>query len=626
MKRQKTNLLWFVLWSMALAPILHSCSDDDDDIDVEFSLPSDLVLSNDGSSSRVDLALNADASWYVEAQGAGADWCEITPMSGTGKGQFVVTAAPNTSREVRSVKLAVTVGRISRSFTVSQKDTLLVSLPDVVTVGNAEVTLLIPIEANTNWEVIKPDWRANWVTFTPTSGLGKGEVKCTISANTTLRARSVELIVSAGSVSRVITLSQQDVTPTSASDSLALVALYEATDGAYWSSAWKLEENISSWAGVTTSMVDGQLRVTQLLLPGRNLDGILPVEIGNLTMLEKLDLSENAIGGSIPEEIGQLVKLKSLNITKNKFEGEIPLTIKNLVELEELNAQNNRFKLFPVEICQLAKLEVIHLENNEISSLPGEITKMSNLEYLYLNKNKLTALPEGLDKLPKLIYLHADNNLITELPEELGELVNLVSLNLANNRITGALPAGISNMKNLKYLYLSMNNFNSSLPVGMERMVSLESVEAYNCGLTGPLPELGKEGAFVHLEKLWMSGNQLTGGLTENLSKLTQLAQLILDDNELEGTLPVDALGNTKNLPKLKMLGLANNKIRGTVPAGLASRLKSWPAMTAFRLNGNYLEGPIPNTFTGSIGNSYQFNFAVNLFPQRDDVILQIAQ
>lgn len=625
MKRQKTNLLWLMLWSMALAPILNSCSDDDDPIDVEFSLPSDLILSNDGSSGIVNLALDGDAPWYVEAEGAGADWCEVTPMSGTGKGQFVVTAAPNANREMRSVKLAVTVGRISRSFTVSQKDTLLVSLPDVVTVGNEGATLMIPIEANTKWEVIKPDWRANWVTFRSASGLGKGAVECIVSANTTLQGRTVELIVSAGAVSHVITLSQQDVTPTSASDSLALAALYKATDGAYWSSPWKLDQSIAVWAGVTTSMVDGQLRVTKLLLPGRNLDGILPSEIGNLTKLEKLDLSDNTIRGLIPEEIGRLVKLKSLNITRNKFEGEIPLTIKNLVELEELNAQNNRLKLFPVEICQLTKLEVLHLENNEISSLPGEITTMSNLEYLYLNKNQLTALPKGLDKLPKLIYLHANNNLITELPEELGKLVNLVSLNLANNLIVGALPAGISNMKSLKYLYLSGNNFNSALPVGMERMVSLESVEAYNCGLTGPLPELGKDGSFARLEKLWMSGNHLTGRLTENLSKLTQLTQLILDDNELEGTLPVDALGNITNLRNLKMLGLANNKMRGTVPAGLASRLKSWPAMTAFRLNGNYLEGPVPNTFAGSIGNSYQFNFAVNLFPQRDNVILEMA-
>lgn len=623
MKKQKSSFLVLML-IVASAPWLHSCSDEEEkNLNVEFTVPSDLVLSNDGSSGIVSLALSAEVDWYVAAKGGDTSWCEITPASGTGKGQFVVTASPNANREARSIELEVTVGRASRSFTVYQKDTLLVSLPDAVMASNEGATLTIPIEANTTWEVIKPDWRANWVTFTPAAGVGKGEVTCVVAANSSLRARSVELIISAGSISRVITISQQEVTPTSASDSLALVALHKATDGAYWSSPWKLDQPVSTWKGVFTATVDGQLRVTRLLLPGRNLDGMLPPEIGNFTMLEKLDLSENSLRGSIPEEIGRLSKLTILNITGNKFEGEIPLSIKNLEKLEELDTQNNRLKVFPVEICQLTNLKVLHLENNEISSLPGEITKMSSLEYLYLNRNRLTTLPKGLDKLPQLIYLHADNNLITELPEELGKLVRLVSLNLSNNLITGAIPAGISKMKSLKYLYLSNNQFNSDLPAGMEQLVSLESIEAHDCGLTGNLPELG---AFARLTKLWMSGNRLTGQLTEELSRLSQLEQLILDDNKLTGTLPVDALGNKANLPNLKMLGLANNEIRGTIPAGLASRLTAWPKMTVFRLNGNYLEGPVPKTFAGNIGNSSQFNFAVNLFPQRNGVTLQVAQ
>lgn len=429
MKKQKRSFL-VLMWVIVSAPFFQSCSNEEEDLNVEFTLPSDLILSNDGSSGIVNLALSGEANWYVEAKGSDASWYEITPASGTGKGQFVVTATPNANREPRSIELEVTVGRVSRLFTVYQKDTLLVTSPDVVIASNQGVTLTIPVEANTTWEVIKPDWKASWVTFTPTGGLGKGEVTCTVSANSSLRARSVELIISAGSISRTITISQQEVTSTSASDSLALVALYKATDGDYWSSPWKLSQPVTSWKGVNTATVDGQLRVTKLLLPSRNLDGTIPPEIGNFTMLEKLDLSGNNLRGSIPEEIGQLSRLMTLNITSNKFEGEIPLSIKNLEKLEELSTQNNRIKLFPIEICQLTNLKILHLENNEISSLPGEITGMSKLEYLYLNKNRLTTLPKGMDKLPALIYFHADNNLITELPEELGELVNLVSLNL----------------------------------------------------------------------------------------------------------------------------------------------------------------------------------------------------
>lgn len=624
MKRHRTGFLVLML-TFAFAPILNSCSEDDEINVTEFTLPTHLILSNDGSSSTVNLALDHGVPWQVETKAGDAAWCEITPESGEGAGRFVVTALPNENREARSMELVVTVGRISRTLIVSQEDTLHVSAEDVISVSNDGTTLTISVEANTEWEVIKPEWRDSWLTFTPAYGEGKGEVQFTIDRNPLLSARKTELVFSAGSVSRVITIAQQDMTPTSKSDSLALVALYHATNGVSWTKPWNLKEQIATWMGVSTESVDGELRVTELLITCRNLDGILPPEIGNLSELTQLDLSYNNLRGEITTEIGRLSKLKTLNITSNKFDGEIPLSIKDLSLLESINAQNNRFKSFPVEICQLAKLQEIHLENNEISSLPGEITEMSSLEYLYLTNNKLTSLPQGLDKLPNLIYLHANKNQITEFPAEIGQLVHLVSLNLADNHLE-SIPEELSNLRSLKYLYLSNNSFiKGGLPSKMAQMKALESIEAYNCELRGALPEFGKDGAFSNLKNIWMTDNKLTGELTENLVNLTELATLSLDGNELTGTLPAGALGNSRNLPKLKSLSLSGNKIGGTVPAGLADRLTAYPAMTIFRLNGNYLQGPIPKTFAyGWIGNT--FNFAVNLFPQRDGVVLEIAQ
>lgn len=626
MKRHRTGFLVLML-TLAFAPLLISCSEDDDEINVnELTLPTHLILSNDGSSSTVNLALDNGVPWQVETKAGDAAWCVISPGSGEGGGQFVVTALPNENREARSLELVVTAGRISRTLTVSQKDTLHVSAADdVVAVSNEGVTFTLSVEANTRWEVIQPEWRDKWLTFTPAYGIGKGEVTFTVSRNPLLSGRKTELVFSAGSVSRVITISQQDMTPTSESDSLALVALYNATDGKYWTKPWNLKEQITTWLGVSTEKIGGEQRVTKLLVTARNLDGALPPEIGNLSELTKLDLSNNNLGGEISKEIGRLTKLKELNITSNKFDGEIPLSIKNLSLLESIDAQNNRFKSFPVEICQLAKLQVIHLENNEISSLPGEITEMSSLEYLYLTNNKLTSLPQGLDKLPNLIYLFANKNQITEFPLEIGKLVRLVSLNLADNALTGNIPEELSNLRALKYLSLYNNDFSGGLPAGMAQMKALESIEAYSCGLTGPLPEFGKDGTLVNLTYIWMSDNHLTGELTENLAHLTGLTGLFLDGNELTGTLPVEALGNKKNLPKLKSLSLSNNKIGGAVPAGLADRLTAYPAMTIFRLNGNYLQGPIPKSFAyGWIGNTFKFD--INLFPQRDGVVLTLEQ
>lgn len=630
MKKHRTGFLVLML-SVASALVFNSCDDDeasDGAATTTLTLPGNFILSNDGGSATVPVTLNDHSVWYAEVKNK-PDWCRLTPASGSGSGDFVVTVEPNAKRLPRSIEVVVSSGRDSRVVTVEQKDTLRVTAPDNLVVGNAGDTVTVTVEANTLWEVIKPDFRANWVTFTPSHGNGSGEVTFIVAANPLLNARSVEIVFSAGGANRVIAVSQQDVTPTSASDSLALVALYHSTDGAYWSTAWELGKGIAGWTGVSTGMVEGELRVTGLRLPGRSLEGVIPAEIGNLSRLEVLDLSGNNIRGEIPVEIGELIRLKELNLSDNKFDGELPLSVKNLIELEVLDVQRNRFTVFPVEICQLSKLQRIQIEYNEIASLPGEITEMSKLEYLYLNNNRLTSLPKGLDKLPKLIYLHASHNQITELPEEIGELVNLQSLRLDDNEITGVIPAGLSNLVALKYLDLSGNQFSGQFPSDMHRMKALETIDASDCGIGGPIPAFGRNGAFSELTQILLSGNHLEGELTEDISNLTHLEWVYLEGNELSGTLPADALGNMDKLPGLTAFVVSDNKITGKIPAGLATRLSRWsPTFNkkGFRLDGNYLEGPVPRTFDGFIGNSYQFNFDVSLFPQRDGVVLTIEK
>lgn len=621
MKRHRTGFLVLMLM-IAFALVFNSC--DKNDVidsggDVELTFSPNLILSNDGGTTTVDLNLGNETVWQVETRGEDTGWCEVTPASGKGGGKFVIITGANPKRAERRLELLVTAGQTSQTMTVYQKDTLGVKAPDNLVVSNDGDTLVISVEANTAWEVIKPDYLARWATFTPSHGEGKGEVMLVIGSNTLLRARSVEFVFSAGSVNRVITVSQQDMTPTSSTDSLALVALYQATGGAYWSSPWDLTKGIATWQGVTTAMQNGELRVTRLSLTSRGIDGVLPPEIGNLSYLERLDISYNNIHGEIPDEIGNFTHLKDLNITSNKFDGDIPASIRNLSELESLDAQQNRFKLFPVEICQLANLTYLHLGHNEILSLPGKITEMSGLEYLYLDNNQLTALPAGLDQLPNLIYLHASNNRITEFPSEIGQLTHLVSLRLDHNEMTGTIPAGLSNLVRLKYLYLSENHFtDASLPEDMDRMEALESIEAYNCGLAGPIPEFGKNGAFVNLKTVWMSGNRLNGHLPASLPKLTQLTQLYLDGNELNGTLgEVD----WSKMRTLASLALSGNQFSGKIPVAIGDLINLyWPGLQSVFLNNNYLEGPVPKSFDGM--RNISLNYAKNIYPQRDGVTL----
>jgi len=60
------------------------------------------------------------------------------------------------------------------------------------------------------------------------------------------------------------------------------------------------------------------------------ISGEIPVEIGNLTNLERLVLYENKLTGSIPSEIGNLTNLNFLDLRNNQLTGEIPSEICNL--------------------------------------------------------------------------------------------------------------------------------------------------------------------------------------------------------------------------------------------------------------------------------------------------------
>ena len=62
----------------------------------------------------------------------------------------------------------------------------------------------------------------------------------------------------------------------------ALIALYNATDGANWTNTWDLDADITTWYGIT---LDEDGSVTHIELSNNNLIGFIPSEIGNLTNL-----------------------------------------------------------------------------------------------------------------------------------------------------------------------------------------------------------------------------------------------------------------------------------------------------------------------------------------------------
>lgn len=81
-------------------------------------------------------------------------------------------------------------------------------------------------------------------------------------------------------------------------DSLALVDLYNSTDGPHWINHvnWLTKQPVPYWNGVH---VTGN-RVTEISLYGNKLSGTIPSSLGNLSKLQSLVLFSNQLTGSIP--------------------------------------------------------------------------------------------------------------------------------------------------------------------------------------------------------------------------------------------------------------------------------------------------------------------------------------
>ena len=137
----------------------------------------------------------------------------------------------------------------------------------------------------------------------------------------------------------------------------------------------------------------------RLVISNHELRGPIPAELGLLTELQELDLFANALSGAIPPELGQLTKLTRLSLEHNRLTGPIPAELRRLTNLRELSLRANRLSgpISP-EVGQLASLGRLWLDHNQLTgSIPTELGQLSRLWELRLSHNDLTeCLPASL--------------------------------------------------------------------------------------------------------------------------------------------------------------------------------------------------------------------------------------
>lgn len=195
-------------------------------------------------------------------------------------------------------------------------------------------------------------------------------------------------------------------------DCETLAKFYKSLDGENWTNktGWESIDlggtsQYCNWYGI--DCIDG--RVTEIDLDNNNLSGSIPREIGNLSELKELSLTNNAnLNGSLPPEIGLLQDLEILRITNADVDGRIPETIGNLAQLETLVIEDTEITgNIPASIGLLTNLQVLTLKDSKLTChIPPEITLLTNLSGA--NRADLSG-----------------NHLLQTRYEEIGDLVDL---------------------------------------------------------------------------------------------------------------------------------------------------------------------------------------------------------
>ncbi len=475
-------------------------------------------------------------------------------------------------------------------------------------------------------------------------------------------------------------------------DKAALIALYNATDGDNWTdnTNWLSDEPIGDWYGVNT---DQSGYVISINLWNNALAGSIPAELGSLSNLIGLSFFNNQLTGSIPSEMGSLTNLQWLELGENELTGSIPSQLGDLSNLSSLNLNDNQLSEgVPSELSNLSVLNNLDLRNNTLDVFPSELSSLT-LEWAHATSNNFTFedlinFPDGLAYNPQntihlndtinldsgvegTIQLGFDNsttnstynwyrqgNLVTsttvnhlDITEEYGgtfhyslEITNtefpeftlevdsiivivegeslldierdiLVTFYNATNGDNWTDNTNWLSEEPLDQWYgvnidgngyvtnitLSFNNLVGNIPTELSNLTTIEVLMLNNNQLSGNIP--AELGYLSNLQYLYLSSNQLSGTLPSNLGSLSNLQNLYLHGNQLSGSIPKELV----NLSNLQRLYLYNNQLSGNIPPEIGSLSNLQDLNLAY----NQLTGDIP-TELGDLSNLQELHLYYN--------------
>lgn len=312
----------------------------------------------------------------------------------------------------------------------------------------------------------------------------------------------------------------------------------------------------------------------------------------DLPSLLDLDMGRCGLQGSIPEEVGNMTSITRLYLSDNNLTGTIPTTFKNLHNLEVLDLYENKIN-GPVAVL-LERLptenrlqELLLFENNLSGNLPNQLGHLRNLTSLDLSNNGLSGkVPTGISELTKLTdLLLGFNNLegtITEM--HFSKTASLSNLELCDNSLSMVFQQSWVPPFKLTVADFRSCNLGPKFPEWLRSQDSMYVLDISNTSIAGPIPHWFWI-TFSRAGHLDLSRNKINGKLSPAMFGKMEASTMDFSGNFLVGSIP-------KLSPKLGSLDLSLNNLSGPLPSDFTA-----PMLSALILFRNSLSGRIPYTF-----------------------------
>lgn len=586
-----------------------------------------LTMATDGGSFKFNVLANTEY-----AASSANDWITIVSSDVPGskaadltKSSVEIQVAPNANLENRRgvVTLKQKNGEAKTEVVVNQKGygkTSMVITKKNVSVSAAAQSLYVDLQFKAGKEEFTVDIDVDWISQITEAGYNQN---FDISANTEKATRVGKVIFKqvGSSSTDTLTVTQLGAIPNDgtsrATDSVAIIDVLNGMARYDKNYAWPAGQSITTpnrW--FSTREVDGEQRIEvfNAYLPQFNTYNpdkyaTLSPSIWKLTKLRQLFVN-GAVKGTISEDLGKMTNLEYLSISEASVGGDIPKSIGNLKLLtllevlnafSDINGLTNPVTSIPEEVGELNLLSTIGFTTN-VTKLPQSIAKLENLKRIkirQIGKATLDLLPESMGQSQNLeeVEITSSDGGVHNLPDGIFK----PSLRLLNIQTDSPLPSSVANT-NLEGLYVS-GNYTTILQPGVRMPQTVKELGLYSEKLT----EMTDEMLSSNLE-LFQINIDAVNTISPKLASLTRLRELMLINYGAPKDFP-KVVCNIQSLKSLSLLG-----VKGKLPEEITNLTN----LTHFQLLswGN-------NAMEGVISDSQWRFFLKNLgskIPQRDGI------